>query len=122
MIVVPPALISWIMVKICATSMQQFGAGHQGTPHREHLLLPAGEGFGQLLLPLEQAWETGKDLINFLKDSAFVVADVGAHLEIFENGHIGKDPPSFRNLGDSAFDDFVRRNGGDRLAKKCYRA
>ena len=76
----------------------QFGAGHQGAPHGQHLLFAAGERAGDLAAALLQA---GKLLVDGLQAGSDLTArtGVGAHLQILLHRHLEEDLPAFGHLG-----------------------
>ena len=68
---------------------EQPWTGHQSTADGQHLLLPAGQGAGQLLAPFCQ---DGKKPIGSLEClEAFPACPGGTHLEVFLHRHVGKN-------------------------------
>ena len=74
---------------------QELGPAHQRPRHGQHLLLAAGEGAGNLLFPLPEA---GKALEHFLDRAGdFLLGPaVGAHFQVFPDGHLLEDPAALR--------------------------
>src|SRR4030095_1498524 len=65
---------------------------------REHLLLAAAEGARELTPPLAQARETLEHLGERALDACAVAPPVGAHAEVVEHGHLGKEAPPLRGV------------------------
>ena len=69
---------------------------HQRPAHGQHLLFAAGEGSGHLLIPL---FQPGKEFVHHLQVLLNAAAFLGkcAHLQVFLDRHLQKDPPALRN-------------------------
>jgi hypothetical protein len=82
----------------------------------EHLLLPAGQGARLLSTALGEDGKEAVDALQRLPDAPAVHFDVGAHLEVLEHGHLGKDDAALRHIGEPARQHLVRAQAGDLLA------
>ena len=82
---------------------RSFGLRHQRSPHRDHLLLAAGERPGELLPTLG---EQRKDRVDALEVLSEVRArsQVGAHLEVLEHGHRAEQPAVLGDDREAALD------------------
>ena len=87
---------------------QYLGAAHQRAAHGQHLLLAAGHGASQLVAALFEAGKDGKHLVDVGLNTGFVVPDVGAHLQVFNDGHAGKHAAPFGHHGQALLDQVPR--------------
>ena len=76
---------------------QHLGFRHQCARHRQHLLLAAAHGAGQLVFALLQTREERKHFVDIRRNAAFVIAGVGAHEQILGNAHAGENAASLRH-------------------------
>ncbi len=93
---------------------QQARSAHQRPGDGQHLLLAAGEGHRPLSPPL---FQPGEQLVHsrLVLGLIAVANGNGPHQQILLDGHIGKDAPPFRGLGDAVAGDKVGRFPADRL-------
>ena len=91
----------------------ELGPGHQGPPHRQHLLLTARERAsrlpGALLEPGKEIVDPGEVVLQA------VLAEIGPDFQVLQHREVGKDPPPFRHQGNALGHDAIRREGGDVL-------
>src|SRR5437667_1210019 len=72
---------------------QEIGLRHEAAAEREHLLLAAGEGSGELLAPLAEDGEYGEHGLQAFPALPARGAAVRAELEILPHAERGEDPP-----------------------------
>ena len=56
-----------------------------------------------------------KNLLITPVDRRFVFAQIGAHLKVFHDRHVGKDLPALRHMDDAQFDEIFRGHFVDTL-------
>ena len=78
---------------------QHFGPAHECAAHGQHLLLAARHGAGQLVFAFFEARKNTEHHVNVVGDFRLVFADVGAHLQVFGDGHAREDAAAFRHHG-----------------------
>ena len=61
-----------------------------------------------MLAALSKNRETLKSEVNVGLDTRLVIAQIGAHFEVFQHAHLRKDVTPFRNLTDAEADNFLR--------------
>jgi hypothetical protein len=88
---------------------QQPRLQHQAAADRQHLLLAAAHGAGQLLLAVGQPRKDAVDEIERAAAFGLGLRHIGADLEIFLHGHFGKYLTALRYVGDAQFRNPVRR-------------
>src|ERR671914_270013 len=88
----------------------------EGSSDGEHLLLAAAHRAGLLPGALLEAREEVEDAVHVLTDLGGVVAVVGAHLQVLEDGHAEEDPATLGALGDALADKLVRSGALNLLA------
>ncbi len=84
---------------------------HQRPAHRQHLLFAAGEGPRQLAAPLPEAREPPQHIGHVLFHLVLIPAEIGPHLQVFGDGHLGKDVAAFGDMGHPHGDDLVGFGG-----------
>ena len=95
---------------------QHFGSAHQCAGHGQHLLLSAAHGAGQLVLAFTQARKEHKHLLHIGRDLGLVVTDVGAHLQVLDDGHAGEHAAPLRHHGQPFLDQVPRAFALDAFA------
>src|SRR5262249_57685875 len=90
------------------------GPRHQRATDRAHLLLTARERAGGLASPLAQLRKELIDPRKLLGKMAARGGDEGADPQVVLDAEPWKQPPIFRNMGNSVLDDAVRGSAGDR--------
>src|SRR5215471_6319955 len=111
-IVVPSRLSSRTILNISATirgASPSDGSSMSSAGDREHLLLPAGERAGQLLVPFVQTWKAGIHPLEIGIDPDLVLALIGAREQIFAHAHLWEDEPVLGHERDAMRDDSGRR-------------
>ena len=93
---------------------QELRPRHERAGDREHLLLAAGERAGALASALLQDGKVLVDHRERLGRVGLAPAEVRAHLQILEHGHLGEEPSSFRYVRDPEAHDLVRRQAENR--------
>ena len=76
---------------------QQPRPRHQRPADRDHLLLAARQGSGELPQPLLDAREQRKDALQILVEFGAARPDIGAHFEVFVDRHARKQPTRFEH-------------------------
>ncbi len=92
---------------------QELRLRHQPAPHRQHLLLPAGERPAVLAQPLLQPWEAPVHPLQTLLDPLRVVPRVCPHVQVLPHRQRSEDLPPLGNLNHAHLDDVVRRGPRD---------
>jgi len=95
---------------------QDLWLGHQSPADCKHLLFAAREGACHLPVPFLEAREQIIHALDILGDTCFVLAQIGADLEIFQDRQIGKDFPAFGDQNDAALDNFLGVEAADDLS------
>src|SRR5712692_2732069 len=98
---------------------QELGSRHEGAGDGQHLLLAAREGAPELPEPLLQAREVMEDALEVLWPRALPAADIGAHLQVLEHGHLREDAPPLRALGYASLEHGMRGPAVETLAQKA---
>src|SRR5207247_3542873 len=81
---------------------------HEGTPHREHLLLAAAHRPGQLTTALAESGEQGEDVLHGRVDLCPVPLEVGAHLDVLAHSHLAEDDAFLGHIPGRDREDAVR--------------
>lgn len=81
---------------------------HEGSANGKHLLFAAAEGGGTLLGSFFQAGKEAENPVHILLNRRGIVSEIGANIEIFDDGKVGKDGPSFGHMGDAESDYIMR--------------
>lgn len=95
---------------------QELGPAHEPARYGKHLLFASRERPAQLVAPLGEPGEQLEDVIHILSDTSLVLPEVGPHVEILGDGHVGEYPPALRDLYDPEREDPVRTHAVDGLA------
>ena len=82
---------------------------HQRTREREHLLLAAAHGAGELVAPFLQAIEHAVTKVEIARHFGARRRTERAEQEILLDGELGKQPPPLRHQRNAEIDDFFRR-------------
>src|SRR5574341_383645 len=90
--------------------------GHERPADGDHLLLAARERSGLLSPPLAQDREERVDALEALPDPGAVSLDIGAHLEVLEDGHLRQHDAPLRHIGKPARQNLVGAEARDVLA------
>ena len=69
---------------------------------RDHLLLAARQGAGELAEPLLDARKEGEDARQIVVEFGAARARIGAHLEVLVDRHARKQPPRLEHRGNAA--------------------
>ncbi|MCS6766214.1 MAG: hypothetical protein MO847_07255 [Candidatus Protistobacter heckmanni] len=101
---------------------QQPGPRHERAGHGEHLLLAAGERAGELPGAFPQAREDVEHALDVLRHAGFVAAQVGAHLQVFQDAHAREHAAPLRHHDQAAPGQRMRRQARDVLAGVAQRA
>jgi hypothetical protein len=99
---------------------QQARPAHQRAPDRQHLLLAAGEGAGELAVALGQRGEQPVDPLEVLGPAGAVAVEVGAHLEVLAHGHGREHPAVLRHDRHAPGDPVAGRAAGDVLVAEPH--
>ena len=91
------------------------GAVHQGTPHRQHLLLTAGEQRTVLMATLVQDREQLIDFLEPLSPQRVVLDREGTQFQVLLDRQPAQDTPAFRHVNHAATGDLVSGQRGDRF-------
>jgi hypothetical protein len=83
------------------------GRGHQRAADGEHLLLAAGQAARALALPLAEAGKRLEHRLAGAGDLGTVRAEVGAHAQVLEDGHLGEDAPALGDVRDAEGGDLA---------------
>ena len=81
----------------------------------QHLLLPPGQGSGELGRAFGQTGEKAENPFEALLHLFSGGAGVPPHLEVLPDAHIGEDAATFRDMGDPQARDPVGRETRDRF-------
>ena len=85
-----------------SSSIRQLRLAHQRAGDGQHLLLAAGKRARQLADAFLEPRENGEDVVDVLGDARLVIAQVGAHAEVFLHGEIGEDHAALRHVAEAA--------------------
>ena len=88
---------------------------HQGSSHREHLLLAAGERSCHLILSLLQARESREDKLYGVRKLRLILSRIGAKLQVVHDREVREHAPSLGDLRHAHADDLVARSLRDVL-------
>ena len=92
---------------------QEPGSRHQGARDRQHLLLAAGQRAGHLRRALLEDGEELEALLHVLRDALRVAPQEGAQEQVFRQGQVGKDAPTFGCVTEPARYEPVRLEPAD---------
>ena len=81
------------------------------------MLLATGHGAGQLVAPLFEARKNRKHLVDVSLDAVLIVANVGAHLQVLDDGHAREHAAAFRHHGQALLDQVPRALALDAAAQ-----
>ena len=81
---------------------RSLGSGHQRAADRDHLLLAARQGAGELLEPLLDAREEREDAGQIFVELGSAAPRIGAHLEIFVDRHAREKAARLEHRRDAA--------------------
>jgi hypothetical protein len=95
------------------------GLGHQRPANRQHLLLAAAQGAGQLLAALRQHREQFMNPAQGLGDLGLIRTGKSAQIKIFPHREGAEDAATFRGLGDAHFHQLMRRHFVNRAGFKA---
>jgi hypothetical protein len=95
---------------------QEPGSCHQRTADRDHLLLAARQGAGELLEALLDARKQREDARQILVEFGSAAPRIGAHFEIFVDRHAWEQAPRFQHRRDAAAHPFGGANAFQRMA------
>ncbi len=98
---------------------EELRRSHEPTPDRDHGLLAARHGAGQLRPPLAEARKQAIDLPHTLLSDDLQGFLVGAEAQILLDRELGKYFAAFRDAGDPSCDHLVGRQPGDVGAVEC---
>ena len=73
------------------------GFGHQAAADGHHLLLATGEGAGLLLQAFSHPREVVADFLQVAVPVGARAAAEGAHLQVFQHGHVAEQLAAFRH-------------------------
>ena len=84
---------------------QALRLAHERAADGEHLLLASAQRARGLFFAFLQPRENAEDILKILRHARLVVAQVGAHAQVFHHCEIGKDHAALGRLRETSRDD-----------------